>query len=183
MKTSSLAIFGGSFDPPHNAHVVIVQKALEKLDIQKVLVVPSYLNPFKTTFNAPPALRCAWMEKVFADDIRVSVEPFEIVQNRPVPTIETIKDVLKRFNPQKIYLIIGADNLAGLDKWHKIDELKKLVEITVAKRGNVAIPSEFAVLDICEDISSTKIRDEKYLDSVPSCIREEVEKFYFKEKS
>jgi len=43
----NIAIFGGSFDPPHTGHELIVQKALEILDIDKLLVVTTYLSPFK----------------------------------------------------------------------------------------------------------------------------------------
>lgn len=179
MKISSLAIFGGSFDPPHNAHIAIVQKALKELDIDRIVVVPSYLNPFKSSFNAPPSTRYAWMKKIFKNEDRVLVEPFEVESNHPVPTIETVKYLLKKYHPKKLYLIIGADNLKGLNRWHKIEELKALVDIVVAKRGGIKIPDNFLTLDIYDDISSTKVRDEKYLDSVPSIIREEVEKLYF----
>lgn len=46
-----VAIFGGSFDPPHIGHEKIIQKALEKLDIDVLFVVPTYLNPFKKNFS------------------------------------------------------------------------------------------------------------------------------------
>ncbi|MBD3829662.1 MAG: adenylyltransferase/cytidyltransferase family protein, partial [Arcobacter sp.] len=45
-----IAIFGGSFDPIHIAHVAIVETALKQLDIDKLIIVPTYLNPFKNSF-------------------------------------------------------------------------------------------------------------------------------------
>ena len=51
----TVAIFGGSFDPPHKGHQRIVEKATEVLDIDKLIVVPAYLNPFKTSSLANAA--------------------------------------------------------------------------------------------------------------------------------
>lgn len=42
-----IALFGGSFDPPHNGHNSVVLEALEKLDIDKLIIMPTYINPFK----------------------------------------------------------------------------------------------------------------------------------------
>ena len=60
-----IAIFGGSFDPLHIAHVAIVHSALNKLDIDKLIVVPTYLNPFKNSFYLDPATRLILLQKVF----------------------------------------------------------------------------------------------------------------------
>jgi nicotinate-nucleotide adenylyltransferase len=60
----SIALFGGSFDPPHIGHEAIV-KALMKLDeIDKIIIMPTYLNPFKTEFFAPADLRVKWLKKL-----------------------------------------------------------------------------------------------------------------------
>jgi len=173
MKT---AIFGGSFDPVHLGHIEIVKKALQNLDINKIIVVPNYLNPLKNSFSAPPNLRLKWLKEVFKDFKNVEVSDFEIKQSRPVYSIETVK----HFRPT--YFIIGSDNLYTLDKWKNIDELKNLVEFVVAKRGKV--DKELLkkhnikkVLELNIPISSTDIRNcnFKYL---PKEIEKEIKEFY-----
>ena len=52
-----IAIFGGSFDPIHVAHVIVVEEALKKLNIDMMIVVPTYLNPFKSSFYLNPETR------------------------------------------------------------------------------------------------------------------------------
>jgi len=181
LKNLNLAIFGGSFDPPHIAHILIVQKALEVLDIDKIFVFPSFLNPFKKHFFATPQKRSEWMKTIFERNKNVFVDEFETIQNRPVPTIETVKYIIKKYEPKKIYLVLGADNLLSLDKWDGFNELKELVEFVIVKRGGIEIPKNYKILDLEEGVSSTKIRNKEYLDSIPEIIKPDVMETYFKE--
>jgi nicotinate-nucleotide adenylyltransferase len=171
----NIAIFGGSFDPPHLGHVEIVNKALKELDIDKLIIMPNYLNPLKKTFHAPANLRLKWLKKIFKSP-KVEVSDFEIKQNRPVYSIETIK----KFRPK--YFIIGSDNLKTLDKWKDIDEILKFTELVVAKRGEVDLDllkkyNIKKVLKVKVPISSTEIRNcnFKYL---PKQIENEIKEFY-----
>ncbi len=59
------AIFGGSFDPPHLGHKEIIKRVLELKDVDMLLVVPTYLNPFKSNFSADAKLRLEWVRKSF----------------------------------------------------------------------------------------------------------------------
>lgn len=61
-----IALFGGSFDPPHNGHNSVVLEALEKLDIDKLIIMPTYINPFKQSFSADEKQRFLWV-KNFGD--------------------------------------------------------------------------------------------------------------------
>lgn len=74
-----------------------------------------------------------------------------------MPSIQTVKHLLK--NCDKIYLIIGADNLESLDKWQDYEELEKLVTFIVATRDNIKIPKKYKTLYVNENISSTQIRE------------------------
>ena len=175
MKT---ALFGGSFDPPHLGHVEIVKKAFENLDIDKLIIMPNYLNPLKNSFSAPPKLRLKWLKKIFENLTNVEVSDFEISKNRPVYSIETIE----AFKPD--YFIIGSDNLKTLHKWHKIDELLKKVEFVIANRQKVDknLLSKYnikKVLDIDIPISSTEIRNCNFK-HLPKEIENQIKEFYGK---
>ena len=61
----NIAIFGGSFDPPHLGHQEIVNEALKSLHVDKLFIVPTHLNPFKKEFFAPSKLRLKWLKKLF----------------------------------------------------------------------------------------------------------------------
>ncbi|UCN00842.1 nicotinate (nicotinamide) nucleotide adenylyltransferase [Sulfurimonas sp. SWIR-19] len=174
MKT--IALYGGSFDPPHIAHEAIV-KALRKLEfIDKVVVMPTFLNPFKKTFTAPAELRLQWLKDIFASYEDVEVSAYEVKLKRKVPTITTVKHLLKCYD--KVYLVIGADNLASLHQWYAYDELKKLVTFIVVTRDAVKIPKNFIQLDIDEDISSSGLRENFDSSKIPEKVRDEITQYY-----
>lgn len=171
-----IAIFGGSFDPLHIAHVAIVNGALEKLDIDKLIIVPTYLNPFKNSFYFDPKTRFELLKKVFHKFGNVEISDYEINQQRPSYSFDTVNYLKNLYNPSKIYLIIGEDNIENLNKWYKYNELKKLVEFVIASRAGFETKeaNEFKSLNINIDISSTKLRDKIDLDYIPIEIKDDI---------
>lgn len=153
----SIALFGGSFDPPHNGHKAIVEAAQNLKEIDKVVVMPTYLNPFKSKSHLRAVQRLELVKKMFKGLKKVEVSDFEVLQKQKTASITTVKHLLKSYD--KIYLIIGADNLANLKDWQDYDELKKLVTFVIATRDNIEIPQEYIILDVNENISSTQIRE------------------------
>lgn len=133
-KKLNIALFGGSFDPPHIGHQMIVNTALKELDIDKLFIVPAYLNPFKKSYFAPPKKRYKWVKKLFKDNEKVEVLDFEIKKERSVPTIETVKYLYNTYDIDKFYLIIGDDNLKSLHKWKDYEKLKQMVTFVVVTR-------------------------------------------------
>lgn len=171
-----IALFGGSFDPPHTGHLAVVDAALRQLDIDKVVIVPAYLNPFKSHSHAPASLRLKWLREVFRGEERVEISDFEVARNRPVPSIETVRHFLKEADT--IYLIIGADNLTALHRWHDFEALDTLVTWVVAKRGDIEIPEGFIVLDIDHPVSSTELRARIDHTALPGSVADEIADYY-----
>lgn len=180
-----IAIFGGSFDPIHTAHVIVVKEALKELHIDMVIVVPTYLNPFKSSFYLDPETRFKLIEKVFKDFERVQICDYEINQQKTSYSIDTVNYLKNLYNPSKIYLIIGEDNLKTLGKWHEIGKLKELVEFVVASRKGFESKEakEFKNLDININISSSSLRDKIDLDYIPKEIKDDILNLQEKGKS
>ncbi|MCW8837570.1 MAG: nicotinate (nicotinamide) nucleotide adenylyltransferase [Thiovulaceae bacterium] len=155
----SIALFGGSFDPPHTGHKAIVEAAQNLKEIDKVVIMPTYLNPFKSKSHSTPKQRLEMVKEMFSSFDKVEVSDFEVLKEQKTPSIITVKHLLKKYN--KLYLIIGADNLESLHKWQDYNELKQLVTFIVAKRDNINIPKEYITLDVNENISSTEIRNKE----------------------
>jgi len=176
----SIALFGGSFDPPHIGHEAIVKALLGFLDIEEIVVMPTFLNPFKEFSHASSDLRLKWLRDIFSEFKNVKVSSYEVDLKRKVPTIQTVKYLLKTY--KKIYLVIGADNLKSLYKWDNFEELEKLVSIIVATRENFIVDGKFLRLDIDVDISSTHLRNHIDILKLPKKCTKEIEKFY-KEKN
>jgi nicotinate-nucleotide adenylyltransferase len=180
------ALFGGSFDPPHLGHKKIVQETLKLKDVGKVIIVPTFLNPFKDNSFLPPEKRLELLKKMFKDQKNVIIEDFEIRQKRKVYTIETLRALKKRYNIK--YIVIGADNLKSITKWKEFEELNSNFSWIVATRDknsleNLNLLRDYRVIKVDIPISSTQIRSQKGLKFIDPKILEEIEKFYFKEKS
>jgi len=171
-----VALYGGSFDPPHIAHEAIVT-ALCNLDfIDKVIIMPTYLNPFKESATAPAELRLKWLKSIFSDFENVEISDYEVKKGQKVPTIQSVRHLLKIYD--KLYLVIGADNLASLHKWYNYDELKKSVTFIVASRDNIEIDDAYIELKIDEGISSTALRENLDISKLPKKCAQEIAHYY-----
>ncbi|WP_200762707.1 nicotinate (nicotinamide) nucleotide adenylyltransferase [Nitrosophilus alvini] len=176
-----IAIFGGSFDPVHTGHIEVVKKALHELDIDKIIIVPTYLNPFKKRFFAPPALRVRWLKKAFMPFKNVDISLYEIENQRPTYTIETTQYLKKKYkNIEKIYIIIGADNLKDLKKWYKYRHLNKIAEFVIATRGQEKIPAKYKKIKVNVPVSSTQLRKKPIRRYLPKIVAGEIIRFYKK---
>ena len=177
----NIAIFGGSFDPPHIGHEKIIDLVISKLDIDKLFIVPTYLNPFKEEFHLDPNVRFELIKELFFDNKKIEICDFEVLQKRQVPTLETVNYLSSKYSLDKIYLIIGADNLKNIHLWYNFDKLKNLVEFIVITRSNYIQKNEFVntinyKLDV--DISSSQLRKKMELKYIPNKIEKKVRKIW-----
>lgn len=171
-----IALYGGSFDPPHLGHIHVVQAALQTLDIEKVIIVPAYVNPFKKGTHAPAQLRSKWLKQIFFDYKNVEVSDIETLASRAVKSIETVEHFSKLY--KKIYFIIGADNLASLHKWHQFEALDRAVTWVVATREEIAIDAQYIQLQVDQPISSTQLRTQLDKKQLPDMVADEIKTYY-----
>jgi nicotinate-nucleotide adenylyltransferase len=179
-----LAIFGGSFDPLHIGHETIAYKALDVLDIDKLIVVPTYLNPFKKDFMFDPKFRFKLLHELFRDQKKIKISSYEVEQNKAVPSVETVEYFTQHFKPEKLYFIIGADNLQGLPKWDNFERLKELVTFVVFHRKGYEVKNDiipFIDIELDLPISSSQLRESKDLTYIPKKIQKKVQDIWRKE--
>ena len=162
-NSETIALFGGSFDPPHFGHKSIVKEALKVLKIDKLIVVPTFLNPFKTSSYFTTKERLALTKELFKPFSKVVVDDYEIKELKPTPTAQTLRYFQHKYNVK--YLIIGADNLEHIEKWHEFEWLNSQITWAVATRKGYEIKSnklrDVKILEVEVDISSTQIRNKE----------------------
>ncbi len=172
----TIAIFGGSFDPPHKGHQLIVEKAIENLQIDELFVVPAYLNPFKTSTLADAPTRLSWCHTLFDSIDRVKVDDYEIKEGKSTVTSQSVKHFNQAYDVK--YLIIGSDNLSTLTKWHAFEWLNETVTWVIVTRDNHHLDTDelnkWELLPIEAPISSTQIREEKDLQFIDEKIKTSV---------
>ncbi len=169
----TIALFGGSFDPPHKGHQQIVEKAIKSLRIDQLLVIPTYLNPFKTSTLADAHTRLSWCQTLFDPIDGVTVDDFEIQEGKSTFTSDSVKHFNQIYTVK--YLIIGSDNLSSLTQWHAFEWLNETVIWVIATRGNHPLHTEklreWKLLSIEAPISSTHIRERKDLQFIDEKIK------------
>lgn len=176
----NIALYGGSFDPPHIGHEAVVKALLDLNYIDKIIIMPTFLNPFKDGSTAPSSLRLDWLKEIYSDFKRVSVSSYEVDKNKKVPTIETVEFLLQTY--EKVYVVIGADNLEKLQSWYRFDELEKLVTFIVAQRDGVEISKNFITLRVDEKISSSALRKKIDIAKLSKKMAKKIQQYY-KEKN
>ncbi|VAX36990.1 Nicotinate-nucleotide adenylyltransferase [hydrothermal vent metagenome] len=159
-----IGIFGGTFNPIHIGHLVAAQTVQEKLRLDKVVFVPSYLPPHKSSKNIIAAKdRYQMVQQAIKGNINFSVSDFEVKRIEKSYSIETVNFLETQFPRRtKIFFIIGEDGLATLSTWRCIDELLSKVTFAVVHRpGCEGRFSEIKIQAIPMaglDISSSEIR-------------------------
>jgi nicotinate-nucleotide adenylyltransferase len=160
-----VGIFGGTFDPPHVGHVVAAACARHQLGLDEVWVLPAG-DPWQKTDDpdeevSPAALRLEMARMAFEPVDGVVVRDLEVRRSGRTYAIDTVEAL----GPDvAVTLILGADTAAGLDSWHRSDELADLVEIAWFHRAGHQAPEPhgawklFSVDMPALEISSTAIR-------------------------
>ncbi len=155
-----LALFGGSFDPIHHGHLILARDAIEQLALDRVVFIPAAISPHKLdTSPAPAELRCAMVAAAIAGEPRFELDPSELARSGPSFTIHTVEATRARWPEAQLFYLIGHDHLAKLHTWHRIEELRKLVEFVVFGRGEDESAHAFPTLRRRLDLSATEVRE------------------------
>ncbi|MFZ2387413.1 MAG: nicotinate (nicotinamide) nucleotide adenylyltransferase [Polaromonas sp.] len=130
-----IGLFGGAFDPPHNAHVALAKAALEQFALDALYIIPTGQAWHKARALSEPEHRLAMTRLAFENVPGVVVDDRELQRAGPTFTIDTLR-ALQAENPQaQLYLFIGADQFAAFRQWHKWQEILEIAIICIADRA------------------------------------------------
>ncbi|OGV53853.1 MAG: nicotinate (nicotinamide) nucleotide adenylyltransferase [Lentisphaerae bacterium GWF2_50_93] len=119
-----VAVFGGTFDPPHNGHAQIAGKILESGKADKVIFVPAFHPPHKPGFPITNFThRLNMLELATSGDERFEVSDIESRRKGPSFTFDTMAEFEKLFPGTEIRLLMGSDSLCQFHTWYKAKEM------------------------------------------------------------
>jgi nicotinate-nucleotide adenylyltransferase len=158
-----IGIFGGTFDPPHNAHLALAMEAYYQLELERVLWVLTPNPPHKQKRVITSILLRAQMVKAAIASNPV-FELSEIEINRPGPhySLDTLRLLEDRKPEAELFYLIGGDSLQELPTWYQPEELLRIC----AGLGVMRRPGEEVDLDVLEDHLSG-IRDKVFFIDTP----------------
>ncbi|MCQ6266299.1 nicotinate-nucleotide adenylyltransferase [Fictibacillus sp. WQ 8-8] len=182
-----IGIFGGSFHPPHNGHLLIAQEALAAFSLDRVEWLPASHPPHKDLVSGVSAEdRIDLVKAAIQGNSKFSLSLIEFEREGPSYTIDTIRELKKREPNHHYFFIIGGDMADSLSTWHGIEELSRLVTFIGINRSGHPLdenqnPYGVQLLEVpVFDVSSTLIRkriaageNTKYL--IPDDVRKIIE--------
>lgn len=181
LPKKQVGLLGGNFNPIHHAHLMIAEQVGQKMGFDEVHLLPSYLPPHvdeKKTIDSEH--RLAMVKLAIEDNPFLSVDTRELARKGKSYTFDTMLELTTENPDTEYYFIIGGDEVAYLSKWHRIDELVRIVNFVGVKRAGYALESPYPIIwvDVPEiQLSSSYIRKQvnqgcsiRYL--VPDRVRE-----------
>lgn len=171
-----LGVMGGTFDPPHLGHLAAASEAHFRLELSAVVFVPAG-SPWQKDARPPIAAqhRLAMTRLAVGDDPRFSVSEVDLARPGPTYTIDTLADLRRDYGDDaEIFLILGADALAGFASWHRAADVAAACTLVGIARPGVALAppgapaEEVILLDVPgTSVSSTHCR-ERFAANVPN---------------
>ncbi|MGE0786721.1 MAG: nicotinate (nicotinamide) nucleotide adenylyltransferase [Sandaracinaceae bacterium] len=153
---SAIAIFGGSFNPPHVGHVLAACWAMSAARFDALLVVPTVRHAFGKPL-APFAHRRRMAELAFGGLVSVSVSDVESRLDGPSYTVSTLERVQREHPSARLTLVVGSDLVPEIPRWHDAHRLDSLAERLVIPRPGYAVPGDFT--PALPEVSSTDVRE------------------------
>ena len=177
-----IAIYGGTFDPVHHAHLILARQAIETIGLAKVILVPAAISPLKKA--APVAsgeVRLAMLQAAIKYEPEFEVDECELRRPPPSYTIDTVEEIRRRECDSSIFCLIGEDNVEQLPRWHRFAELEKMVRFVVLDRSGKQPSHSYQLIHRRIDISATEIRrrvahNESIRYLVPDSVEEIIER-------
>lgn len=132
-----IAIFGGTFDPIHIAHIALAKTALNELGLDKLVFMPNSVSPFKLDANITSAEhRCNMIELAIASDERLEMTRYEIDKQGISYTYDTLNELTAIYDA-RLYFVLGFDSVVAIDSWYRGENILKEFPLITALRPGV----------------------------------------------
>jgi nicotinate-nucleotide adenylyltransferase len=171
-----VALFGGTFDPPHRGHVALARLARKRLSLDRVLVTPVAVQPLKQ--ETPPASfadRVAMAQLAFAGEpgTEITLLDAPLADGRSNYTIDTITELRRQLNPaDTLFCILGADSFLTIGRWHRSADLLTACNFIIGARpgfdlthAEAALPAGIAAKPLPSTLPHTQMLELSNQDS------------------
>ena len=164
-----IALYGGSFNPPHVSHVMTVAYVLSTSEVDELWWMPCFSHAFAKAL-APFEHRCEMCRLAslpFSE--RVAVTEVESELGTKSWTIDTIEHLIRTRPSDRFTLVVGADILLETHLWKRFDDLERLVDFIVLGREGVSVPDHPGFDVVLPKVSSTEVRRRLRAGDIAGC--------------
>lgn len=154
MIMERIAIYGGSFDPPHKGHKALAENLAKACGIDKVIIVPTAMSPFKDKSGASADDRLNMCRLNFSEDLFL-VSDVEIQRGGKSYTVDTVSAVKEMYPDSQLHLFMGDDMLLSFHRWYEYRRIMSMCHIVAACRT-----ANLAELDAMRDYARDVLGDD-----------------------
>ena len=136
-KPARIGLFGGTFNPIHLGHLRAAEEVAERLELERVVFLPSAEPPHKQAAGeviAPARERLAWVRRAIAGNPRFEVDPAELERGGPSYSVDTLRERSDLAAPEPPVFVIGLDAFQEIDSWREPEALFALASFAVMTR-------------------------------------------------
>ncbi len=133
-----IGLYGGTFDPIHNAHLIISQYIKEELHLDKIIFIPSANPPHKSTFSQPK-IRLKMVYSATKNNASFQCSELEIHQERQTYSVDTIRQIKRGLDDSggcDLFWIMGSDNFISFDTWKNPREICTMTRLVIFPRNH-----------------------------------------------
>jgi nicotinate-nucleotide adenylyltransferase len=173
-----VALFGGSFDPPHHGHFAIATAAADAFALDSVFFAPAGRQPLKLNDTVTPFEdRLAMVELACLEDRRFTASELDAPRADGAPnyTVETLSELARALPEAKLFNLVGADSFLGVSRWHEPERLLQLAEWIVVSRPGFPIASLSSLGLNAQQQSRVHLLDNVHDDTAATGLRERLE--------
>lgn len=131
-----IGIFGGTFDPVHNGHVNAFVESYIGLNLDKIIIIPTFISPLKTDARTNDTHRLKMLKTTVEDYDFVTIDTYELDQHHVTYTFDTLTYLKEKYPEDDLYFIIGTDHFLAFNQWSRSDELHELATFVVLDRDD-----------------------------------------------
>ena len=160
ISLKKIGIFGGTFDPIHNGHLILARDAIEQLALDELIFIPAAISPHKLG-QTPAAgdVRVEMIRAAIEGESQLCLDTLELTRPAPSYTVDTIETFRAREPNAWFVCLIGEDNVARLSTWHRFADLSGMVQFAVLDRSGLTTVHPYPTVRRHIDISATDIRN------------------------
>ena len=169
-----IGVFGGTFDPVHNGHVLTISELLKRLAFEKILVIPNFKPPHRKSDQVSYKHRYEMAKIAFKDIPKAIVDNREYLRQGPSYAFETVKEIMFEEEGSRVVMIVGSDSFVDIHSWYKWKELISMVDFIIMKRPDLPLSNNKKAKDL---ITVDDFKKNLFEDDQPNIFEIEVTPF------
>ena len=136
LKIVKLGVLGGTFDPPHLGHLLTATDALEHLSLDRILLVPNFVQPIKGAAQATPQDRFEMLRLLVSGDPRFEVKTLELERKGPSFSVDTLEQLSREYAGAQLFFLLGSDAFSTFREWRNPSRIMELATLAVLSRSD-----------------------------------------------